>query len=254
MLQPYKAVYSALGRSFFASRLACSDIALARSEQTKTGPFPIINPSRTDVVAMDGINNLEGADMDSAIGRASVIDLMEEQPERSFGLLQEFDRAPPQEIKFLYLLEHPGFPGWVKFGETTNLPKRLGVYQTASPHEVQFFQTWDIPAMVRDKDFFVDLRAVSSSDESEWFEVPAELAAKVISARVDELWKALESRPVQDVVLERVPNGGDFHREGRFYDLSDLEMLDESDWELADSQDELTEDLADAVLQRFMAA
>ena len=49
--------------------------------------------------------------MDIGIGRSSVNDLIEAQPERSFGLLQDFDRAPPQEIKFLYLLEHPGFPG-----------------------------------------------------------------------------------------------------------------------------------------------
>lgn len=192
--------------------------------------------------------------MDIGIGRSSVNDLIEAQPERSFGLLQDFDRAPPQEIKFLYLLEHPGFPGWVKFGETTNLAKRLVAYQTGSPLEIGFYQTWDIPAMVRDKDFFVDLRAVSSGDKSEWFQIPAEQAANLISARVDELWRALENRPVQDVVLERVSNGGDFHREGRFYDLTDLAMLDESDWELADSQDEISEELAEAVLQRFKAA
>lgn len=192
--------------------------------------------------------------MDTAIGRTPINDLVEAQPDRSFGLLHEFDRAPPQEVKFIYLLEHPGFPGWVKFGETTNLAKRLVSYQTGSPFKLNFYKTWDIPAMVRDKDFFVELRALSESNELEWFQVPAANAVQVISARVNELWRALDNKPVQDVVLERVPNGGDFHREGRFYDLSDLEMLDEFDWELADSQDELTEELADAVLQRFMAA
>ena len=192
--------------------------------------------------------------MDSAIGRERIADLVEAQPERSFGLLQDFDRAPPQEIKFLYLLEHPGYPGWIKFGETTNLAKRLVSYQTGSPFKLDFYKTWDIPAMVRDKDFFVELRTLSESNELEWFQVPAAKAEQVISARVNELWRALDNKPVQDVVLERVPNGGDFHRERRFYDLSDLEMLDESDWELADSQDELCEELAEAVLQRFMAA
>jgi hypothetical protein len=35
---------------------------------------------------------------------------------------------------FLYFLESPAYPGWIKVGQTSDYEKRLATYQTASPH------------------------------------------------------------------------------------------------------------------------
>lgn len=37
-------------------------------------------------------------------------------------------------IGHLYIIVNEAFPGWVKVGTTTNLKKRLQVYQTSSPY------------------------------------------------------------------------------------------------------------------------
>ena len=37
-------------------------------------------------------------------------------------------------IGYLYIIENPDIPGWVKVGTTENLAKRLQQYQTAHPN------------------------------------------------------------------------------------------------------------------------
>lgn len=45
---------------------------------------------------------------------------------------------------YVYLLENPSWPGWIKIGKTANLEDRLSTFNTSAPHREALFQyiTW----------------------------------------------------------------------------------------------------------------
>ena len=85
-----------------------------------------------------------------------------------------------RNAKYIYLITHPKFKGYVKIGRTINIDKRLSSYQTFCPKrefKVEYVTLTDNPLPY--EWHFVDSFKRANST-SEWFEVPLKEAIKAI--------------------------------------------------------------------------
>ncbi len=87
-------------------------------------------------------------------------------------------------IGYLYIIESPQYPGWVKIGITGNLKKRLQTYQTSSP-----FRDYRIVYSIEHPEYKDAERSLketmvpfSKDIKGEWYKVDMEMA----KSRLDE--------------------------------------------------------------------
>ena len=141
-----------------------------------------------------------------------------------------------QEIKYLYIMVDPNQPGWIKFGEAQCLASRLSQYNVGSRgKKCRYHDTWEVPSNVKDKDMHVELRAVSDSQEYEWFKVDADDAANVIDAAVDAIWDEIDPEHNMHIIDEHM-----------------IDDIQGDDWAKVEI-DMLTPAACDVLLDKFMS-
>ncbi len=92
----------------------------------------------------------------------------------------------------LYIITSASFPGWVKVGTTTDLKKRLHVYQTCSPfRDYELVYSIEHPKYKEAENKIKDtMKHFAKSIKNEWYEVDLGIAQSRLDEQLEDYKKS----------------------------------------------------------------
>jgi len=89
---------------------------------------------------------------------------------------------------YLYIIQNPAWPNWLKIGITDNLDKRLQSYQTSSPfRDYKLLYSLNHPDYkIAEKKIKESMKPFAKANKNEWFEVDFGIAKSRLDEQFDD--------------------------------------------------------------------
>ena len=89
---------------------------------------------------------------------------------------------------YLYIISNESFPGYIKFGSTKDLNKRLSQYQTASPFRnyVIEYSVYHPNYIEAERKFKDNLKYFATRIKNEWYEMDKNMAKSILIESLEE--------------------------------------------------------------------